>query len=106
MKRKLEKKILAAAVGAGLAGAIAVSGVAQANPFAVKDLGTGYMVADAHGAKKAQDGKCGGQKEKDAKCGGAKPADAKAKDGKCGGAKPAKSKEGKCGEGKCGSKAK
>lgn len=55
-------------------------GAAQANtsidqsPFAMQDLGTGFMLAASH------EGKCG--------------------EGKCGGNKG--KKEGKCGEGKCG----
>jgi uncharacterized low-complexity protein len=89
MSKKVEKTVVAAL---GLAGAIAF-GAAQAseNPFALKDLGNGYQVAD-----KAKDGKCG-----EGKCGGDKK-DKKAKDGKCGGDK--KGKDGKCGEGKCGGK--
>ena len=102
-------------VGAGLLGAVALSNVAQAqSPFAAKDLGTGYMVADAH-AGKAKEGKCG-----EGKCGkGDMKGDAKMKDGKCGegkcgakdasmdakgAGKDAKMKDGKCGEGKCGKK--
>jgi uncharacterized low-complexity protein len=98
-------KPLTIALGATFAASLAASTVAQAapaagaNPFAVSDLGNGYMqVAD-------KEGKCGeGMKkdEKEGKCGEGKK---DAKDGKCG--------EGKCGEGmkkkkdeegKCGAK--
>ena len=99
MSNKLNKKVLSTTV-AGLLGAMALSNVANAqSPFAANDLGAGYMVADAHGAK-GKEGKCG-----EGKC-GAK--DGKMKDGKCGAkdgkATDAKAKDGKCGEGKCGKK--
>lgn len=84
MSKQFEKKaVLTAAVG--LAGALAF-GAAQAseNPFAMKDLGAGYQVAQKH-----NEGKCGGDMKK-------------GKDGKCGNEK--KMKDGKCGEGKCGAK--
>jgi len=75
----MKKTVITTAVG--LAGAIAF-GAAQAasNPFAMKDLGNGYQVAQKHD-KEAEKGK-------DAKCGGDKKAkDKKAKDAKCGGDK-------------------
>jgi len=95
MSKKFEKKAVVT-TAIGLASAIAF-GAAHAveNPFAMKDLGNGYQVAE-----KGKDGKCGGEKKaKDAKCGGDMK---KAKDAKCGNEK--KMKDGKCGEGKCGSK--
>ena len=85
-------KPLTIALGATFAASLAASTVAQAapaagaNPFAMNDLGHGYMqVADS----------------KDGKCGAGKKEEAKEKEGKCGEGK-AKSTEGKCGEGKCG----
>jgi uncharacterized low-complexity protein len=107
--RKLVRPI-AFAVGAALAGAFAVTGVASADtgasPFAMTTLSAGYMLG-------AGEGTCGGDKEgKDAegKCGGdkeGKGAEGKCGEGKCGGDKEekdaeGKDAEGKCGEGKCG----
>jgi len=83
MQKKFEKKaVVTAAVGLVSALAFASAHAAE-NPFAMKDLGKGYQVAE-----KAKDGKCGGDMKK-------------GKDGKCGNEK--KMKDGKCGEGKCGS---
>ncbi len=82
-----------------LTAAFSMTGIAHAasdNPFALKSLQHGYMVAaDDSNAAKAKEGKCG-----EGKCGASK--NAKAKDGKCGAGKNAKAKDGKCGEGKCG----
>jgi uncharacterized low-complexity protein len=117
-------KPLAAAIGAAFVTSIAGAQIAnaQANPFGVTELSSGYMQMAGN------EGKCGGEKkvEKEAKCGGEKKAAAEAKcgagkgdemkaeegktteekmeEGKCGGAgAPAKAmKEGKCGEAKCG----
>lgn len=87
------------AVGATFAVAtLSPAAFAADNPFAMKKLDGGYqLLADAHGADKKKDGKCG-----EGKCGGEKAA--KTKDGKCGGDK---AKEGSCGgdkakEGSCG----
>jgi uncharacterized low-complexity protein len=83
-------KPLSVALGATFAATLAASNVAQAapaagaNPFAMTDLGSGYMqVADSH-----KEGKCGEGKKGES-------------EGKCGEGK-AKGTEGKCGEGKCG----
>ena len=92
---------LAAAVGTAQAG----MSVDQ-SPFAIQDLGNGYMLADSHMEGKCGEGKCGGKKEAEGKCGEGKCGGDKAKkegkcgEGKCGGDKA--KKEGKCGEGKCG----
>lgn len=83
-------KPLSVALGATFAATLAASTVAQAapaagaNPFAMNDLGNGYMqVAD-------KEGKCGEGKKSES-------------EGKCGEGKgQAKGAEGKCGEGKCG----
>lgn len=78
------------------------------NPFAMNELTGGYMqLADASGAdKSAQDGGKGSKQNMEGKCG----------EGKCGSKNEMKqnmegkcgekksAKEGKCGEGKCGSK--
>jgi uncharacterized low-complexity protein len=115
MSKKSSMKPLAAAIGTAVIASLAAVPVAQADasPFGMTDLGSGYQVAAEGkcGAKPAaKEGKCG-----EAKC-GAKPAATEGKcgegkcgsgmkpeanEGKCGGAKPA-AKEGKCGEAKCG----
>ena len=100
-------KPVALAAGIALAGSLAGVSVAQADasPFAVSALSSGYMTV-AHygegkcGGGKEAEGKCGGEKEGEGKCGGEKDAEGKCGEGKCGGEK--KGEEGKCGEGKCG----
>ena len=108
-------KPLAVALGATFAASLAASTVAHAapaagdNPFAMNDLGSGYMQVAGkdgkcgEGMKDKKDGKCGeGKKDmKDGKCGEGKDK----KDGKCGEGNDKKDKkDGKCGEGKCGGK--
>ena len=91
------------AVGSAFAAA-ALTPLAQAadNPFAAKQLQSGYQLAQAD--KKAE-GKCG-----EAKCGADKQATEKKADGKCGEAKCGAEKkmdkkaDGKCGEAKCGAR--
>ena len=104
-------KPLSIALGATFAASLAASNVAMAapaagdNPFAMSDLGNGYMqVADKEG--KCGEGKCGegkkaGAKDKEGKCG-----EGKCGEGKCGEGKKGEKgkKDGKCGEGKCGGK--
>ena len=82
MNHKLSMKPVAFALGAALVTTLPIANAAD-NPFAMTELSSGYMVADA------AEGKCG--------------------EGKCGAGKSAASedgdkaaKEGKCGEGKCG----
>jgi uncharacterized low-complexity protein len=102
---------LAAAAGTSQAG---IAG--DQSPFAMQDLGPGYMVAESHVEGKCGEGKCGGKSKTESKstegkcgegkCGGKSEAEGKCGEGKCGG-KPeteGKSTEGKCGEGKCGGK--
>jgi uncharacterized low-complexity protein len=86
---------------------------ADANPFAMSALASGYMVSDA----KSTEAKCGSNKEAvEAKCGADKAAarvseaecgaNKKAAEAKCGADKKAAAKpivEAKCGEAKCGS---
>ncbi len=90
---------LAAALGAALAGSVMLAGQAQAleNPFAVKQLETGYLQLAA------KEGNCGeSAKVKEGNCG---ENQSKAKEGNCGdkAAPPVtKTKEGNCGEAKCG----
>ncbi len=102
------KKSLSVAMGATFAAAMTASPAAfsaDANPFGMQNLESGYMqVAEAEG--KCGEGKCGGDKaKKEGKCGEGKCGGDKAKkegkcgEGKCGGDK---AKEAKCGEGKCG----
>ena len=60
-------KPLSIALGATFAASLAASNVANAapagdNPFAMNDLGSGYMqVADGHKEGKCGEGKCGGK---------------------------------------------
>jgi uncharacterized low-complexity protein len=125
MTNKRVAKPVALAVGAALAGAFAISGVASADtgasPFAMTTLSAGYMLGagegncggDKGGDKAKAEGNCGGDKDAEGNCGGDKEdkdAEGKAGDdkkekgaeGKCGGDKEEKDAEGKCGEGKCG----
>ncbi len=92
MSKKNSMKPIAAAIGTAVVASLAAMPVAQADasPFGMTDLGSGYQVA--------MEGKCG-----EGKCGGskAKAGEGKCGEGKCGGSK-AKAGEGKCGEGKCG----
>jgi uncharacterized low-complexity protein len=99
MSDKLTIKPLAIAAGAAFITSLASTTVANAaeNPFAMSDLSSGYMVAEAaegkcgEGMKKEGEGKCGEgmKKEGEGKCG----------EGKCGEGKMKKEGEGKCGEG-------
>ncbi len=92
--KKSMKKSMSLALGTTFVAAMSASPVANAdaNPFGMQNLESGYMqVAEG----KCGEGKCGENKAKEAKCG----------EGKCGEKAKAK-KEGKCGEGKCGEKAK
>lgn len=105
-------KLTAATIALGMAAA-PIAAQADANPFGMTALGSGYMVvADAKGSEgKCGEAKCGGNKamEKtsegkcgEAKCGGDKAME-KSSEGKCGGDKAMeKSSEAKCGEAKCG----
>jgi len=101
MSQKFNKNAFALAIGAtALAGAIAT---ANANPFEMNSLNSGYqgVVQGEMGAKgdegKGKEGKCG-----EGKCGAAMEkkgkAEGKCGEGKCGAGK----KDGKAGEGKCG----
>jgi uncharacterized low-complexity protein len=110
---KTQNKTLALVIGGAFAAAIGAAPVANAaeNPFALKTLSSGYMVADHHeGGEKMGDGKCGAgkcgsnmkkQKAEEGSCGakeskeGSCGADKKAKEGNCGADK--KDKEGSCG---------
>ncbi len=98
------KKSLSIALGTTFVAAMSASPVvnADANPFGMQNLESGYMqVAEG----KCGEGKCGGKegdKSKEGKCGGKDHKDHKGKEGKCGDDKG--KKEGKCGEGKCGGK--
>ena len=93
------KKPVALAIGAAIAGSMAVTSVAHAAAYSATDLGSGYastMAEGSCGGDKGQEGKCG-----EGKCGGDKKgAEGKCGEGKCGAHD--KGKEGKCGEGKCG----
>ena len=99
----LKKSIKPVSLAAGLAlvGSLASVSVAQAdaNPFGMSALSSGYMAMSSHGGDKEGEGKCG-----EGKCGEDKEGEGKCGEGKCGGDKEG---EGKCGEdkegeGKCG----
>jgi len=103
-------KPITAAIGTAFVASLAAASFAHAeNPFAAKQLDTGYdQLAQADAEGKCGEGKCGESKDDtEGKCGESK-GDA---EGKCGESKgdaegkgPAEGKcgEGKCGEGKCG----
>jgi len=101
MTKTTLKKPVALAIGAAIAGSMAVTGIAQANAFSATDLGQGYVqLASSH--EKGEEGKCGegkcgaNKKGEEGKCGEGKcGADKKGEEGKCGGDK--KGEEGKCG---------
>ena len=101
MSKKYELKPIAAAVGAALTASVIAMPIANAdaNPFDMTELSSGYMVADGHEEGKCGEGKCG-----EGKCGEGKCGEGKAEEGKCGEGKCGEGKcgEGKCGEGKCG----
>lgn len=113
---KSTNKTLALAIGSAFVASIAATSIhAAENPFAVKSLSSGYMVADA---EKMKDGKCGTGKcsaskkkaEKEGSCHGDKAKEGacsaeKAKDAVCGAEascaaekaeKAMKGKEGNC----------
>lgn len=106
---KASKSTLALVVGGAFAASIAATSVVAAeNPFALKPLSAGYMVADHHGDKEGE-GKCGtgkcGAEKKDMKS----DAEGKCGTGKCGSEMKSDMKsdaEGKCGTGKCGAEKK
>lgn len=103
--RKAPLKPVAAAVGAVFATSLAYGGAAQANtnPFSLTDLGQGYQVASSH------EGQCAGnteEKGKEGECAGKTEQKKETKEGECAAKKEGGEKgdkEGKCGEGKCGS---
>ena len=82
-----KKTALTLAVGAVLASSLTAANAAE-NPFAMKSMDKGYMLADA--GEKAKDAKPEGKKKtKEATKEEMKPTDSKMPEGKCG--------EGKCG---------
>lgn len=91
---KAQKKILAVIVGGAFAASVGAVNAAE-NPFTLKPLASGYMVADnSTGSEKMQDGKCGS-----GKCGSEMKkkkaaAEEKAKEGNC--SAEMKDKEGNC----------
>ena len=98
------KKSLSVALGTTFIAAMSASPVANAdaNPFGMQNLESGYMqVAEGKcGEGKCGEGKMEKEQAKEGKCG---EGDKAKKEGKCGEGDKAK-KEGKCGEGKCGGK--
>ena len=105
---KKSMKPISLAIGAAFVTSVAASNAsaatdANANPFAMNDLSSGYMqLASGYGDAKDKEGKCG-----EGKCGEKgemkKDAEGKCGEGKCGEkGDMKKDAEGKCGEGKCG----
>ncbi len=106
--KKTMKKSLSIALGTTFIAAMSASPVANAdaNPFGMQNLESGYMqVAEGKcGEGKCGEGKMKKEQAKEGKCGEGKCGEGKMKkEGKCGEGDKAK-KEGKCGEGKCGGK--
>lgn len=107
---KVSKSTMALVVGGAFTASVAAtSAVAAENPFALKTLASGYMVAEHHG-EKGVEGKCG-----TGKCGSEMKSEKKTEvEGKCGSGKNGsemKSEEkteaeGKCGTGKSGAEKK
>lgn len=92
-----QKKTLALVLGGAFAATVGIAPASAAeNPFGLKPLSSGYMVADNHeGGEKMKEGKCS-----TGKCGSSmkkkkSPAAAKAKEGN--GSAEMKGKEGNCG---------
>jgi len=109
MSIKTNRKYVYLSGAAGALFALGVGGMAptpaqaDANPFAVTELGSGYMVA-ANAEGKCGEGKCGGAEKERTK--EEKAGEGKCGEGKCGAKNEAsdsekKGGEGKCGEGKC-----
>jgi uncharacterized low-complexity protein len=107
---KVSKSTLALVVGGAFTASIAATSVVAAeNPFALKPLASGYMVAEHHGEKGAEGkcgtGKCGSEMKSEKKT----EAEGKCGTGKCGSEMKSDKKteaEGKCGTGKCGAEKK
>ena len=112
MKSINSRKALLATLGTVMVSGAMVSTNAQAeaNPFGMTELSSGYMQVAGDMKKSMKEGQCG-----EGKCGegmkgkGEKKAmkEGKCGEGKCGEGKKGKGekkamKEGKCGEGKCG----
>jgi uncharacterized low-complexity protein len=103
MGKKNSMKPVALAISAAFAGTMGMSGMvsADASPFSMTNLTTGYMadVAEKKGEEgKCGEGKCGEKKGEEGKCGEGKCGEKKGEEGKCGGDKDKdKGEEGKCG---------
>lgn len=107
---KASKSTVALIIGGAFTASIAATSVMAAeNPFALKSLSSGYMVAEHHGEKNAEGkcgaGKCGSEMKSDKKM----DSEGKCGEGKCGSEMKSDKKtdaEGKCGTGKCGAEKK
>lgn len=93
------KKSMAIVIGSAFVASVAATTVSAAeNPFAIKSLSSGYMVAEKDAEGKCGSGKCGAEKKAEGSCSadkakeGACSAD-KAKEGAC---NADKAKEGSC----------
>jgi uncharacterized low-complexity protein len=103
-KPDTRRNYLGMALGATVAGSVALAPNAEADPFRVADLGAGYQLAE-----KGSEGKCAGSGEmkgEEGKCGGMKKEGMdkdKGMEGKCAANKDKDMPEGKGSEGKCAS---
>jgi len=102
MNHTSKKPFIAAMGTAAVAALTSLPTQAADNPFAIRELASGYMlVAEADSAQKSPEMKCGAEviKQNEGKCG---------QEGVCAGNKPMKQPEPPkaaemaCGEGKCG----
>lgn len=91
MSKKFDKRPLAALIGTAVAASFSVAAQADANPFAMTDLSTGYAVA-AEGEMTCGEGKCGAQMKKQMQ------GEQKMGEGACAGKKMQKGKQGEQGE--------
>ncbi|MGR9045015.1 MAG: HvfA family oxazolone/thioamide-modified RiPP metallophore [Gammaproteobacteria bacterium] len=101
--KKMNKTPLVLAMGSAVVSTFAATAAhAEANPFGMTELSSGYMqVAEA---KQAGEMKCGANMGTEGKCGASmNMGTPKMPEGKCAGQPPQKkAKEASCGEGKCG----
>lgn len=100
------KKPLAAAFGMAMLASAVSPAMADSNPFAAKQLSSGYELAMGGSDKAAKsEAKCGADKAGETSCGADKAKAAhegKCGEAKCGADKAKAAHEGKCGEAKCG----
>jgi uncharacterized low-complexity protein len=100
------KKPLVAVFGMAMLASAVSPAMAESNPFAARQLSSGYQLATGSSDKAAKsEAKCGLEKAGEASCGADKVKaahEAKCGEAKCGVDKAKTAHEGKCGEAKCG----